>query len=374
MRAVQNFKEQPALIFIPDISGFTKFIHETEVQHSTHIITELLEILIDANMLGLELSEIEGDAVLFYKKGELPPFKKIVQQCEVMFIKFHQHLKLYKRDRVCQCGACSGAENLTLKFVIHYGSITIRQIQNHLKLMGPDVTLAHRLLKNNITIREYMLLSGKQTELTKSHDPSFNWIKIQENSTEYEEFGIIDYKYISLTALHDRVQELPERPAAKKYKNPLSVSIIIESPQKFVHSIITDLSLKPKWMFGVKKIKKGDDKVDRVGTRHECFLPFMTLNIETIQNMVIEGRVEYAEQSQSTGIMPSVTHFFIIERLKGEQSRFTTEIHYNRPPLIGWMIDLIARPLNKAGLRKTAMGLKVLCEERYQQWKEDQTD
>jgi len=54
---------QNALIFIPDISGFTKFVNETEISHSQHIIQELLETIVNSNTLGLSLSEIEGGAV-----------------------------------------------------------------------------------------------------------------------------------------------------------------------------------------------------------------------------------------------------------------------------------------------------------------------
>ena len=57
------------LFVIPDIGGFTKFVAQTEVSHSQHIIKELLEILVDANTMGLKVSEFEGDAVLFYRAG-----------------------------------------------------------------------------------------------------------------------------------------------------------------------------------------------------------------------------------------------------------------------------------------------------------------
>lgn len=60
---------QQALIFIPDISGFTQFVSDTEINHAHHITEELLEILIDANRIGLLVSEIEGDAILFYCKS-----------------------------------------------------------------------------------------------------------------------------------------------------------------------------------------------------------------------------------------------------------------------------------------------------------------
>jgi hypothetical protein len=36
-----------ALIFIPDISGFTEFVTFTEINHAKHIIEELLSVIID---------------------------------------------------------------------------------------------------------------------------------------------------------------------------------------------------------------------------------------------------------------------------------------------------------------------------------------
>ena len=62
--------ETRGLLFIPDISGFTRFVNEIEIEHTRHIIQQLLEVLINANKIGLEISEIEGDAILFYKFGE----------------------------------------------------------------------------------------------------------------------------------------------------------------------------------------------------------------------------------------------------------------------------------------------------------------
>ncbi|MEP6596181.1 MAG: hypothetical protein ABJA71_09540 [Ginsengibacter sp.] len=50
--------ENRGLLFIPDISGFTRFVNEVEIEHSRFIIQQLLEVLIKANDLGLEISEI----------------------------------------------------------------------------------------------------------------------------------------------------------------------------------------------------------------------------------------------------------------------------------------------------------------------------
>ena len=45
--------ENRGLLFIPDISGFTRFVTETEIGHSRLIIQELLDILINSNEIAL---------------------------------------------------------------------------------------------------------------------------------------------------------------------------------------------------------------------------------------------------------------------------------------------------------------------------------
>ena len=71
----------PAILLIPDINGFTQFVRATKVAHSRQIIEELLEKLIDANEIGLQVSEIEGDAILFYRLGPPPTanFQRVVR-------------------------------------------------------------------------------------------------------------------------------------------------------------------------------------------------------------------------------------------------------------------------------------------------------
>ena len=60
---------ESATILIPDISGYTEFLTKTELVHSSHIINELLEAILAANDNDFVLSEVEGDALLLYRKG-----------------------------------------------------------------------------------------------------------------------------------------------------------------------------------------------------------------------------------------------------------------------------------------------------------------
>src|SRR5258705_8697896 len=112
--------ENKGLLYIPDISGFTRFVNETEIEHSRLIIQELLEILINANQIGLEVSEVEGDAILFYKFGDSPSLEELYKQVEKMFTEFHRSLAVYDLNRFCQCKACRSAISLTLKVITHY--------------------------------------------------------------------------------------------------------------------------------------------------------------------------------------------------------------------------------------------------------------
>ena len=156
--------ENRGLIFIPDISGFTHFVNSVEIDHSQHIIHELLEVILDANQLDLNVSEIEGDAILFYKFGESPDLSLAYEQVERMFLSFHKHLEWYESKRTCYCNACISGINLTLKVITHYGEFKEYKIRNFRKLIGKDIIVAHQLLKNDISNHEYWLISDSLSE------------------------------------------------------------------------------------------------------------------------------------------------------------------------------------------------------------------
>ena len=144
-----------ATILIPDISGYTEFLTKTELVHSSHIITELLEAILAANGGDFVLSEVEGDALLLYHKGKPLEADALVRQCLSMFESFHKQIKIIERDSLCQCGACKTASNLTLKFIAHHGMVQEIKVMQFTKCSGLDMVVAHRLLKNRIGSDEY---------------------------------------------------------------------------------------------------------------------------------------------------------------------------------------------------------------------------
>src|SRR3954454_6371087 len=215
--------ENRGLLFIPDISGFTRFVNDIEIEHSRHIIQQLLEVLINANESDLEISEIEGDAILFYKFGEPLHLEAIYKQVEKMFCAFHQLLIAYDHRRICQCKACVSAINLTLKIITHYGEFTSYNVKHFSKLIGKDVIIAHQLLKNDIPQHEYWLVTNNLL-LEKGPIELAQWMQ-WNSSNKITEIGEINFHYTQLSPLKEKIppDATPQLELAEKVKL-LSVS------------------------------------------------------------------------------------------------------------------------------------------------------
>ncbi len=198
--------EKHTLLCIPDISGFTEFMRETDFELSSKVIPSLLNNIIYSNEIGLKVSEIEGDAVLFYRQGPLPSFRAIMDQCRYFYTEFYKQLqalrKTYKEDEK----AHYIPEILGLKIILHYGTeIAPVKVGARIKLLGEDLIVAHRLLKNSIPENEYILFSEA---LVKTYPPGViqnqtDWGTLKESSETYEHVGTVRYYHIGLSSLTD---------------------------------------------------------------------------------------------------------------------------------------------------------------------------
>jgi len=309
--------ESQALIFIPDISGYTKFITETETKHAKHIITELLEVIIKADKLKMQVSEIEGDAVLFYRKGDPPELNDLISQAKKMFVDFHTHLKIIQRDNVCQCGACRSSVNLTLKFVSHYGTLEEVTIQNFSKIMGSDVILAHRLLKNSIVDDEYLLITEDYLITQNSSDTGLDeWVKFHEHKESFKNFKEIQIKYVTLTEFK---KELPDISKIKIFDYDFTEpdgEIFIEAPILVVHELLTDLDAKTNYVPGLKEIK--DKKpVNRINTSHTCVFDDLEIHFITKSNEVKDKEISYVEEGVAGAGIAFISDYKLKEEGKG---------------------------------------------------------
>ncbi len=140
------------LLFIPDISGFTEFVRSTNVLIGKQVTSELLTEIISQNILRMRVSEIEGDAVLFYRNGIAPSIRQLFTQFERMTASFEtKRIELERKYEI--------PLNLSLKVIAHYGSMAEFQIGSFRKLYGEVLVEAHRLLKNGVASSRYLLLT-----------------------------------------------------------------------------------------------------------------------------------------------------------------------------------------------------------------------
>lgn len=197
-------EKEPTLICIPDISGFTRFMSEVDFELSSKIIPALLNKIIYSNEIGFKISEIEGDAVLFFKTGELPSFKSLVNQCKLFYTDFYKQMELLITQNSHKFDSHIIPKILGLKIVLHYGTdIGKIQVGNNIKLIGEDIIIAHRLLKNSIKNDEYLMFSEdllNQYENKNIEKEKFcNALK--SGKDVYNHIGQVNYCYFELKPL-----------------------------------------------------------------------------------------------------------------------------------------------------------------------------
>ena len=350
--------ENRGLLFIPDISGFTRFVNEMEIEHSRHIIQELLEILINANYIGLEISEIEGDAILFYKYGEAPDLKTLYSQVEKMFCEFHRHIASYEYRRLCLCKACRSAIDLSLKVITHYGEFTGYNVRNFNKLIGKDVIVAHQLLKNEIEQHEYWLVT-KDLLQNKSLQDFKKWMT-WDNSVKKTETGEIPFQYTQLTPLKN---ELPPEPPLhlelKEKTKMISVSKEYETDINTLFYATGHFEFRNRWQEGVKSVDEVSHILPRVGTKHRCILENGQVIMYTSSFSYSPEKILYAETDEEK----KASTYFIFEKISDNRTRFTLDFYLKKSPLLQIMFNLTMKKKMENNFTKSLANLEEFVKE-----------
>lgn len=137
---------------LSDISGYSGYLREAELDHARDTLASLIQILIDHTRSPLVLIEIEGDAVFSYAPaGSFNDGQTLIAFVKNTYADFRRALELMVLNTTCRCNACKLLPNLDLKFFIHHGQFVVQEMAGHTKLLGHDVNLLHRVMKNSIT-------------------------------------------------------------------------------------------------------------------------------------------------------------------------------------------------------------------------------
>jgi len=341
--------ENKGLLFIPDISGFSRFVNEVEIEHSRFIIQQLLEVLLRANDSGLQISEIEGDAILFYKFGEPVELSALYTQVEKMFRAFHQYLGVYDNRKICQCKACISAVALTLKVITHYGEFTPLSVQQFDKLIGKAVIVAHQLLKNDIPQHEYWLvtqdLHRQPTELTQ-------WMQWNKSSKETES-GEISFYYTQLGPLKNDIPKPSIPQELSKKTKMLSVSRDYDVDIKTLCYTVVHFEFRHLWHVGIKTIDEVEHFLPGVGSRHRRVLDNGKTELMYISSFVYdpEGKTIFSETNEKD----KSSLCFVAEKTRDHTSRLTLEL-YVQPNILRQVL------FNRWGKKKKAHEFRLSLE------------
>jgi len=162
-------------LLLADISGYTGFMAGVEQEHGVDFSAgipaaySVLGALLNAVIEGLEpdfaVVKLEGDAVFAAApvarldgQGE-----RVLDRLAITYRAFTDSRTeaLPANDHICT--ACPAVAHLDLKVVLHRGQAVRQTVGSGSDLLGPAVTVAHRLLKNTVRdrigARPYLFLS-----------------------------------------------------------------------------------------------------------------------------------------------------------------------------------------------------------------------
>jgi len=236
---------QKGYLIIADISGYTSYVAKTEIQNAQALLAELLTRIVEQFKPVVEVSRLEGDAVFAYSSASLPlGGETLMELIESTYIAFREGQELYRRT-LCDCEACQSLPMLELKFIIHYGEYAVQKVGDYRELIGSDVNLAHRLLKNHVTeatgLQAYALITEsalKQMSLRLG-------VALQQTET-YDHLGEINTHMVDLTPRYQAWVE-SRRVIVTSQEADLTMNAITDLPPYEVWNLLNDPSHRIKW-------------------------------------------------------------------------------------------------------------------------------
>lgn len=97
-------------------------------------------------------------------------------------------------NNTCRCNACANVSSLDLKFFVHFGSFAIQELDDRKQLVGSDVNLVHRLLKNSVTthtgIRAYILCTDAAARALQIEDATETMVLHVEEVDGFDEVEV----------------------------------------------------------------------------------------------------------------------------------------------------------------------------------------
>jgi len=308
---------QEGALVLADISGYSKFVQQTEVDHSWSILHELLDTMVRTLQGRMDVSQVEGDAILFISGLSTPD---VIQALEGTFVAFHRRLRDMQAVTTCPCSACANIGILKLKFVVHHGKFSRQRLGNVEQLHGADVIIPHRLLKNHVPSKEYLLV----TDAVLQRLPDDVRATFTPHTEEFD-VGSIEGGYLEIGYLWDQAQAA-ERKRVTPEEAQINSVVIVNAPRSTVYRRMLHPEVMKRYLFA-------DDVEAVAGARGEDLgAEFHCHHGGSLSNMRV---VSLEPDQELTLISDQPTTLYVTTRMSdvpGDHTRVTRSFLWETPP------------------------------------------
>jgi uncharacterized protein YndB with AHSA1/START domain len=296
-------------LLIADITGYTKFLTGTELDHAQGILESLFAVILERLKAPLALSNIQGDAFFAFANDQaVGTPAQILDSIEALYFGFRDRVFFMQENNSCTCRACSNIGKLDLKFVVHHGNYVVNVIANRQELTGADVILVHRLLKNDVAektgVAAYALFTAasvKALDLAELQGETVPY------STGVAEFGTVAGAVLDLGARWQTYHA--QNVIVVSEDEPLffePVNRTIPGNVETVWRYVSEPALRLKWQYWVDAFSRDSNEQRlRSGVAEHCAhgkesLTITYLDVRPLRHVTAEvpmplnGRVRYS--------------------------------------------------------------------------------
>ena len=194
---------------ITDISGYTEYLTGSELDHANEILQSLFDAQLKAIKHPFLLSGFRGDAIFMYApETNFIQSQSFLEALENFYIVFADTLQQMQYNTTCTCRACKNMGMLDLKMCIHHGEYLVQRLGDREELLGADVIIPHRMLKNHVIektgIKSYALFSDVAAQKLNLSEYCN---KLVPHSEIYEHIGEVPMCVHDLHLVWEREQE-----------------------------------------------------------------------------------------------------------------------------------------------------------------------
>ncbi len=245
---------QPACFLIADISGYTGYLADVELDHAQDILADLVGAVVTALRPNFRLAKLEGDAAFTYAPLETIDGTMLLDTIERCYFGFRRRRRDVRQATSCECNACTRIPDLDLKFVVHHGVAILQRVAGRQELLGSDVIVVHRLLKNEVVeqlgIDAYALITQQCIDASDL-DPAA--LGMRRHTETYDRIGDVPAWAHDLEARWQE-EEARGRVFVTPEESILSVSVPTSVPQQVAWEFLTKPGQRMTWQPWVTEV------------------------------------------------------------------------------------------------------------------------